>query len=192
MPYSTDPFKYFSGELIQDLYNAAVAVEFNENEALRTLSGGINPHLRGQLPTGGGNANFNLKTTLDKLNSIEKLVGGEIPFLLWLRNAAALSTGRPEGEVFRRALSELSASSSGESDVGDVSSLPELEPVVAERVVFYNDMVPFGFLRRGHEAGLAVARLEVPRHDDGQPRMVAGNPDLALGSGWLRFRRRSF
>ncbi len=178
-------FRYLSEKAIDELYAAAVGAGFNSNDALRSLQSGINPFFRGRLPTAGGDANFNLLETLGKLNQTEKLVGGEVPLLVWLRNAARLTTGQQEGEVFRAMLNRVGAQTQGEQAIGDVAALPELKGEVQERVVHFNDMVPFGFLRRGHVAGLAVARVEVPRHDGGRARLLGHDPDLYLGSGWL-------
>ncbi len=178
-------FRHLPEEEIDKLYAAAVRAGFNSNEALRSLQSGINPFFRGRLPAAGGDANFNLLDTLGKLNRTEKLVGGEVPLLVWLRNAARLTTGQQEGETFRAMLSRVGACVQGERPVENAGALPELRREIQERVVHFNDMVPFGFLRRGHEAGLAVARVEVPRYDRGQTRLVGRDPDLYLGSGWL-------
>ncbi len=178
-------FRHLPEEAMDQLYAAAVGAGFNSHDALRSLQSGINPFFRGRLPAAGGDANFSLLDTLGKLNQTEKLVGGEVPLLIWLRNAARLATGQPEGEVFRAMLSRVGARAQGERPVENVGALPEIRREIQERVVHFNDMVPFGFLRRGHEAGLAVARVEVPRYDGGRARLIGRDPDLYLGSGWL-------
>jgi endonuclease G len=46
-------------------------------------------------------------------------------------------------------------------------------------------MVPFGFLRGGILAAQAVAKLSVPRYENGQPTLVNGEPEIYLGTGWV-------
>ena len=71
-----------------------------------------------------------------------------------------------------------------------VSSEPEVPAEqladIPEEIVFEDDTVPYEFLRRGWEAGSAVARLQVPQYSGGQPRKinnVAAPPHL--GTAWL-------
>lgn len=178
-------FRYFSDDELDGILHAVVNAGMNTTESLRALSAGIHPGFRGQLPD-AGLPNIVLGASLHTLNTTEKLVGGEVPFQIWLRNAMNLSMGTTEEQVFRRSFDKLARSSSGEPDIGDASTLPEFKPEVQERIVHFNDMVPFGFLRRGHHAGLAVARVEVPRYDNGELQTVAGGkPNLTNGTGWL-------
>ena len=178
-------FHYFDDQELDELFRALVHAELNEMEALKQMAAGISPGFRGSLPA-AGNPNHILLGTLNKLNRTEKLVGGEVPFGIWLNNATRLSMGMQQEAVFREKLDKIMRSSNGEPSITDVEDLPELKREVQERIVHYNDMVPFGFLRRGHQAGLAVARIEVPRYVNSELQLINTNdPNITQGSGWL-------
>jgi endonuclease G, mitochondrial len=58
---------------------------------------------------------------------------------------------------------------------------------IPERIIFVNDMVPFGFAAGAARCGQSVARLIVPRFDNGQPRTQPFTDQQIqyFGTGWL-------
>lgn len=178
-------FRYLKEQEFNRLYEAAIQSGLSDILNLPQLTAGINPGFRGTLPA-MGTPNTILLGTLRKLNETEKLVGGEVPFSIWLANAVMLASGSQQERVFRTAFNQIVASSGGEAPIENADDLPELKPEIQERIVHFNDLVPFGFLRRGHQAGLAVARVEVPRFENGKPVFVnQSNPNITRGTGWL-------
>lgn len=178
-------FRYLNQQGLDELFSAVVHAGLNDLDTLRQMTTGISPGFRGALPA-AGTPNVILLGTLNKLNETEKLVGGEVPFSIWLKNATRLTMGMQQETVFREKLDNIMRSSSGEPSITGIDGLPELKPEVQERIVHYNDMVPFGFLRRGHQAGLAVARVEVPRYINEELQLInATDPNITRGTGWL-------
>lgn len=163
---------YFSQDRILELRDAALAANLHLNRAV--LLGGITPLWAGSLPA-APNPLSQLQVDLQTMNAEERLADGTVPLVLWLKNAAAnTASGKPLA-VFRRALDELS----GIPALPDPASLPELQEEV---VIHQNDMVDFTFLERGVAAGRSVAKLAVPRHQDGAPDPLRKE---FLGTGWL-------
>jgi hypothetical protein len=152
------------------------------SKSLDALLEGIDPGYASSLPD-DGSANARLLMTLHRLNEVERLIDGTVPFALWLGNAVTLAGPLPAAEVLNRALAEVSARASGGAPApGYRSALPGKE----ERIVHQDDMLPFTFLRRGAEAGQAVARLTVSRHDGGRPALDStGRERRYVGTGWL-------
>jgi len=99
---------------------------------------------------------------------------------VFLTNAISLAGALSNAARLRKALEDLEASTTGAPRI-PTRGLPE----VKERIVFTDDMVPVGFMAAGLAAARSVARLAVPRFDNGQSRMNGANPLLYLGTGWL-------
>ncbi|MEV6398998.1 trypsin-like peptidase domain-containing protein [Streptomyces sp. NPDC051907] len=116
---------------------------------------------------------------LNQMNGVERLVNGQVPLELWLRNAVGLVTEEGPLAVLNRALDEVARSAGGEPDV--MAELPDLE--TKEAILHRDDTVPFDFLRGGEAAGAAVARIKVPPYEGGAPLQPNGFPHS--GTGWL-------
>jgi hypothetical protein len=115
---------------------------------------------------------------LVRMNAVDRLVDGGVPLELWLRNAVRQTTEAAPREVLASALEEVSAAAAGEPPVPPAAEIEELN----EEIVYEDDTVEYAFLHRGWQAGIAVARLRVPRFRDGKP---AGAVGPTLGTGWL-------
>jgi endonuclease G, mitochondrial len=154
------------------------------DDGLRALLlDGINDQFVGQM-TNFNNAAYQLSGDLNRLNSVERLADGTVPFEAWLRNAADQLSFIDTTKVLSRALDELTSRMSSAAPISEPASaqLSRVSKAMAQR----DDMVAFEFLAIGSEAGKSVARLEVPRHDN---EMATKTPDglseVHQGTGWL-------
>jgi V8-like Glu-specific endopeptidase len=131
------------------------------------------------------NPGFQLSGDLGKLDSTERLADGTTPFETWLKNAAELLSHLDTTKVFNRALDELTTRMTSATPIVDPANVPKVFEV-KEAIVQRDDMVSYGFLFAGLKAGEAVARLQVPRHDNGTPaKLPSGALDVHVGTGWL-------
>jgi len=121
-----------------------------------------------------------LMLDLGRMNQFERLAGGVVPLQVWLTNALPLAVGTEQERVLRAALDDVEHAASGAPRL-DPAALPETQ----EAIVHRDDMLPLSFLELGIEAARSVARLRVPSHQGGQPRMVMQAPEIHLGTGWL-------
>jgi len=121
-----------------------------------------------------------LAIDLGKLNQTERLSDGTVPLQIWLRNAILLTTGTEESKIFLRSLDDLTHRVTGSPRI-DPTTLPEHKEVI----VLQDDMLPFNFLERGAIVGASVARLAIPRFENGVQRMLGANPLLYVGTGWV-------
>jgi hypothetical protein len=125
-----------------------------------------------------------LRGDLNLLNSIERLIDGSVPFAIWLRNAVNTFADVDTTHVFSRSIDELNTKVTNVAPIVNAASVPAV--AVKEAIVQQNDMVAFGFLVGGSSAGAAVARLEVPRHQNTIPFLNADDePEVHQGTGWL-------
>jgi hypothetical protein len=147
----------------------------------RLLMNGINPKWVGRLRNFDDDAS-QLSGDLNSLNSAQRLADGTVPFEIWLRNAADEYGHLEQGKVFPRLLDELTTRATGAPPIEEPARVPE----VREAIVNRNDMVAYGFLSAGLQAGQSVARLSVTRHAGGAPFKLPGG-ELAVynGTGWL-------
>ncbi|AUX33517.1 MULTISPECIES: trypsin-like peptidase domain-containing protein [Sorangium] len=179
-------FHYLPQPRIHELFAALTDAGMVRSSVLDSLLEGLLPAFASSLPD-GGQANARLLTTLQKLNAVERLTDGSVPFSVWLQNAASLAVAHPKAAaVLHRALADVSARAAGAAPApGFRDALPGKE----ERIVHQDDMLPFAFLRGGVEAGRAVARVVVTRYEGGQPALdAAGEPRRYRGTGWLLTR----
>jgi hypothetical protein len=137
----------------------------------------------GQLRNYSNNA-YQLSGDLNELNSVPRLADGSIPFEIWLRNAIEQLSFRDTANVLNRALDELTNGKSIVEPIRDAATTPQVSQVREKRS--RDDMVAFAFLAAGLEAGKSVARIMVPRHDNGAPTVnAAGEAEIHQGTGWL-------
>lgn len=173
---------YLEHDRILEIVGAFTDAGLVKNDTLDALLSSLTPAYAAGLPQDGAPLN-RLMITLGDLNRTERLVDGTLPFRSWL-GSAVFHAGKKPGplDVINRALADVNRRSSGTAmDPGFKAGLPGKN----ERIVGTNDLLPFEFLRRGAEAGRAVARLTVTRYCGGQPQMQLGQPVRYLGTGWL-------
>lgn len=126
------------------------------------------------------------KLDLARLNSVERLEDGSVPLHQFLTNIARLlkTGGVKEAAVFDRFANQVGNAAQGVEPIANVTQLPEV--VRNEAIVHDDDTVAFGFIGAAMTAGKSIARITVPRFENGQQRMLAGGkPWLMNGTGWL-------
>lgn len=159
------PFSYLKFEEVEDLVKISVNSGLSSPANRMLLLNGILPIYVANLNLLPSPA-LQLRSDFNSMNSTERLADGSVPLVTWLRNAAALSAGLPDAEVFRKYHDRLARSVSGERDIPDPDKLPE---VIQKQVIIHmDDMVDFSFLAAGDKAGESVAKVLVPRFEDGQ------------------------
>lgn len=97
--------------VIEDLLYAAIQAGLDR----KALLGGMPPGFTASLPLADTPA-AQILGDLHVLNRTDALTDGSVPLVTWLRNATTLTTFRPEGAVFMRALQMLTRSASPGGD----------------------------------------------------------------------------
>lgn len=132
-----------------------------------------------------------LKADANDLNQLETPVAGEIPFVVWLGNAHAMTSAtRPVDAQFFNEKALLAAERAAQH--GDPTAAAAAAPgrvpaiTIPQVVLFRNDLLPESFFRLAAARAASVARLTVHAYDGGQARLLpSGNPDGVFGTGWL-------
>jgi V8-like Glu-specific endopeptidase len=174
--------EHFEHEQIVSLFDAAVRAGLAAPGNRASLLAGIDRHFVARLPA-AADPGAQLLSDLQTLNGTERLASGAVPLRIWLGAAAALASGTDEARFFRQALDQLDRRVTGGPPLPDPQTLEEYR----ETIVHQDDTVPFSFLAAGADAGRSVAKLSVPRIEDGEQRRLAwnGSPVIYLGTGWL-------
>ncbi len=134
-----------------------------------------------------------LKADANDLNQLEFPIAGEVPFVVWLGNAHAMTSAmRPADAQFfnEKALiaAERAASQAAPPVAGltDTAPAPAAAMTIPQVVLFRNDLLPERFFRLAAKRAGSVARLTVYAYEGGQARLLpSGNPDGVFGTGWL-------
>ncbi len=127
-----------------------------------------------------------IQQDLTRLNDVERLEGGQIPLVQFLENAAfqLKLQERKEAEVFERYANRINNSAGGLATLPDPKLLPEV--VKKEAILGFDETLDFVFLATGASMGRSVARLLVPRFENGVAvNNQSGGPWVMLGTGWL-------
>ncbi|MFI9005431.1 trypsin-like peptidase domain-containing protein [Streptomyces sp. NPDC053541] len=168
---------YLDGDQLLGVENAAMEAGLADRALRGRLFAGVKEHFWMALlpqPTPFRQLQSDLRT----MNRVERLMEGEVPLELWLRNAIRLAADPAAVAVFQRALDHVVRDAAGEPELpAEFLSVDSLEEIVVR-----DDMVPFEFLHEGFLAGGAVARLTVPPYEGGRPLHPA-YPHV--GTGWL-------
>jgi endonuclease G len=129
-----------------------------------------------------GSPSDQLLADLQNMNNDGAVIGG-VPLERWLRNAAYATSVRPDKQKFFREFADKAAKAVAFGGRGPPPP-PATRP---ERILFDSDLLPFGFLAGATRTGRSVARLSVPRFEDGQQRMhpTSDRAMLYFGTGWL-------
>jgi len=121
-----------------------------------------------------------------RLNSIERLPTGEVPVVTFLRNIAfqlKLRGRTDKAEPFERAANAIGNKENGVPELPDPATLPEVKN---EIIIGLDDMVDFSFFAAGQTVGKSVARILVPRFDNGVPTKLSdGDAWIMSGTAWL-------
>ncbi|MFJ7067678.1 trypsin-like peptidase domain-containing protein [Streptomyces sp. NPDC101115] len=168
---------YLTSDELLGVENAAMEAGLADRSLRGRLFAGIKEHFWMALlpqPTPFRQLQSDLRT----MNRVERLMEGEVPLELWLRNAIGLAADLGAVAVFQRALDHVVRDAAGEPDLPDEFLSAEFK----EEIVVRDDMVPFEFLYEGFVAGAAVARVTVPPYESGQ-QLHPAYPHV--GTGWL-------
>ncbi|GIF22615.1 hypothetical protein BJ973_002938 [Actinoplanes tereljensis] len=171
---------YLAPPEFADVRTAILTVLGYDPATRAALLTGLPPSLRGLLPGGTAAPLIGLTLDLDQLNGIDRLTDGTVPLKLFLTNAVNLAGTMAEADVLRLALAEVETSASGAPRI-PVADLPEIQ----EAIVLRDDMLPRGFFDGALTAAGGVAKLQIPRHQDGQQVLRSGQPVRFLGTGWV-------
>ncbi|AKL69181.1 MULTISPECIES: trypsin-like peptidase domain-containing protein [Streptomyces] len=169
---------YLPSEEVVRLSDAALEAGLADPVVRTLLFDGIMPKYRGTLPLLAA-PGLQVRSDLNAMNRVERLVDGSVPLEVWLRNAVAQTVAADPLAVFQRALDEVARNAAGEPDV----PAGPAEGETKEEVVHHDDTVPFEFLQGGALAGLSVARIKVSPYQSGAPLQPNGYPHS--GTGWL-------
>lgn len=115
------------------------------------------------------------------LNRIERVADGSVPILIWLDNAEDQAKPRPQAAIFGNARDEVAAQTEVRPPIAPAP--PPKEPI---EIIAQDENLPVGFLRKGYEAAISVAKLLVHRYDSGLPaETAAGQPMVFSATAWL-------
>jgi V8-like Glu-specific endopeptidase len=123
---------------------------------------------------------------LAALNRTERLADGLVPLDTFLMNAVfqLRLVSRPEATVFAGVQSRVKNAAVGTPPMPPVAEVPEIK--LNEQIVAEDDSLDIAFLARGAELARAVARIAVPRFENGlQVMLPNGSPWVMLGTAWL-------
>ncbi|MDF2188439.1 trypsin-like peptidase domain-containing protein [Paraflavitalea sp. CAU 1676] len=130
-----------------------------------------------------------LDLDLDRLNNTVALSDGSVPFYSWLYYASRYTRSFPaEFEIVQKAMAKVEAQSGKTAPIvhPQAPAQPMIDKIVKERIVHQDDMVSYAWLQAGVKAGEGVARMQVPRYDNGVPaKRGDGSPIVYAGTGWL-------
>jgi endonuclease G, mitochondrial len=175
---------YLSSSEIKNLVNKAISSSLVTVDRTLLLRGIFPPFAFGLPKSNDDLTQFEL--ILAKLNTTERLADGQIPLVQFLRNAAdhLRLRGLPEAEDFERVANAIGNTTAGVSAIPDPAGLREV--INNEAIVGVDDMVDFPFLAEGVTVGRSVARISVPRFENGARVQAAnGAPWIMLGTAWL-------
>jgi len=175
---------YLTVNELQDITLAAVDSGLIELDRSLRLQGISKPFALGLKRESNPLDQFQLD--LGTINDVERLDGGQVPLLRLLENSAyqAKLRGRKEAEVFERLANLVGNRARGIPRLPEPAQLPEVTR--KEAIIGIDDMVDFPFLAAGAEAGRSVARITVPRFENGYAIASSnGAPWVMKGTAWI-------
>jgi endonuclease G, mitochondrial len=175
---------YLSSSRIGNLIQSAVSSGLVTVDR-RLLLRGIFPAFVFGLPRANNDLD-QFELDLVTLNGTERLADGQIPLVQFLRNAADYLSRRGllEAADFERVANSIGNETSGVPPLPNPTELREV--VQHEAIVGVDDMVDFPFLTGGVNVGRSVARISVPRFENGVAAKTAtGAPWIMLGTAWV-------
>lgn len=174
---------YLTQNEIRDLVKKAVSSGLVEIDRRLRLQGIFKPFLLGLTLDNIPIDQFQLD--LVSLNETERLANGEVPLVQFLRNAATQLRlrGLPEAEDFEKLANSIGNRTAGVPPMPNPATLPEV--VRNEAIVGVDDMVDFPFLADGAQVGRSVARIIVPRFENGVAIQTDKGPWTMVGTAWM-------
>lgn len=181
---------YLTTDQIQEIVQTAV----NTSDLLenwRELLLGIPRTYTASLPNIDKNPKMGLYGHLSKMNEISALNDGTVPLQKWLQQAKFFYSDFPESKsVFERYETLIAEKASKDLDDDVVKSMmPSLNASSSspEKIIFKDDMVSYDFVAAGIRVSNSVAKLVVPRYQNGRPvtKLYSNQQLMYNGTGWL-------
>ena len=175
---------YLTQDEIQNLVKAAIDADLIDTDRGLLLAGIFKP-FKSNLPKVNKPVD-QFKLDLVKLNDVVRLEDNSVPLSQFLQNGATQLRlmGRTEAETFEGIANRIGNKVQGLGTLPEPLTLPEITK--NEAIIHQDDMVRFDFLAGGIAVGHSVARLFVPRYQDGAQVFIEHNrPWLMKGTGWM-------
>lgn len=175
---------YLTNQQISELVAAALTGGLL-NTSRQNLLAGIPPAFANSLPRAENPLDqFNLD--LVSTNIVQRMVDSEVPVLTLMQNCAARLRllSREEVQVFDRMINTVGNIAAGMPALPEPATLPEV--VNNEKIIGSDDSLDLAFFAGGLAIADAVARIDVPRFEDGV-RILAqdSGPWVMRGTAWL-------
>jgi len=177
-------FHYLTAEQVDDLIEKAISSDLIEAER-KTRMAGINKSWTATI-RGSNNDLDRFIFELQACNERERLLDGTVPLAQYLANCARWLKFRsvPETKTFASLADELGNTTSGTPPMAIAAGLPVA--IKEEAIIGRNELLDFAFFSKGLQVGQSVARILVPRFDDGTQRVLAdGKPWIMNGTAWM-------
>jgi endonuclease G len=126
-----------------------------------------------------------LENDLIAMSRVERLTDGTVPLEQWLAVAVNRFKDLPQGDVFKATYDRVHAHIPAVATMDDAETpTRDFQEILTDGM---DDMQDVSFLRLGVERLDGVAKLLVPRFDNGQPTVLPGTttPQVGAGTGWL-------
>jgi V8-like Glu-specific endopeptidase len=179
---------YLSVDRIHRLEDAILSGGLNTDDARSALLANINPGYVAMLPRRSTTLD-QIASDLNAMNGVPYLMGYEVPLKIWLENAVhrLRRSLRPEQTLFQETLNEVEVKSEAVIQETSGTMPPPPPPAGLEEIIHQDDLLAYGWLQGAVSIGSSVARLVVPRFDNGQVKINPGSaqPIQSKGTGWL-------
>jgi endonuclease G len=178
--------QYFDHEKILEIHSEAVELGLHDrrDEMLAGMSNVFVARLNLV-----GDPSGQLLSDLTDMNRVPVIIGDVVPLYRWLRNAAyALSFLPDKQEYFRHLADEVTAKRATAAETPAAREPSGMSmTALPEKIIFVNDLVPFGFLKGAERTGNSTVRLIVPSFQAGRPRTwpMGNKQKKYFGTGWL-------
>jgi hypothetical protein len=174
---------YLSTADIQELTESAVSGGLFETDRAILLSGIPPAFVLGLKLRASPIDQFQLDLAV--LNRVERLANGVVPIEVLLDNARfrLRLQERPEALVFAEKFNLVHNTASGVPTLPEPSQLPEITH--NEKIIGTDETLDLAFLSGGLGMAAAVARINVPRFENGVQIMAGAGPWVLRGTAWL-------
>ncbi len=178
--------EYLSQPQQDDLTQKAIASDLLLLPRILLLQGIFRPFALALHTPPGGDPVTQFQLDLSTLSQTERLADGTVPLVQFLKNCASQLRlrGRPEADDFEAVANSIANHTAGISKLPNTQTLREITQ--NEAIVGVDDMVDFGFLAAGMKVGQSVARIVVPRFENGVLKQTNnGAPWTMVGTAWV-------
>ena len=172
-------------QAIQNVFTAA-GVAYDSVTRRRLLDGINRYYVTYNLDDSPKSSQDQLWDDLYRMNFVPRLADGSVPLAQWLRNAASRFSGLPQAKVIEDKLIKVIGTGETTTVTLEPAEAPatDFEEVITDGV---DDLQSAAFLSVGATRLKAIAKILVPRYEQGQKIMMPNNTDpvYGAGTGWL-------